>query len=309
MDQLTVERSIFIAADRDRVWQALTNPEQLVQWLVPNLPGAVMKRDDRNKISVYLGEMGMDFVMLDTSDLPRQITSQSLPDKLLTITYTLDEQNSGTLVTVSMSGFEALPADVREDRLHLSGSGWEKTLKNLNAFVAGTELPFPQAFVAPLFGYWRELAQKIAVERSIWINAGRERVWRAITDPEILQRWLSPATPWQLSALEVGGRFYVNNVETSAEMYVEIIERLDPLQQLVTRALPEAPDTVVKTKMYTLKEENGGTRLTVTLIGYENDTEANRWSRMEENTFGFGMMLQNAKAYLEGAELPFPWGF
>ena len=45
METMAVERSIWIKAPRQRIWQAVTDPEQLVQWFVPGLPGAQMKRD------------------------------------------------------------------------------------------------------------------------------------------------------------------------------------------------------------------------------------------------------------------------
>jgi uncharacterized protein YndB with AHSA1/START domain len=310
MENLVVERSVWIAAPRERVWQAVTNPEQVVQWLVPGLPGAMMKRDDEDgKVTVHLGEMGLDFAILQMIDPLRHVTMHSLPENLIKTTYRLEDQEGGTRFTVMMTGFEALPADAREDRLSLSGTGWENTLKNLKAYAEGSELVFPFAFVGPLFGYWRAPGKKLAVERSIWINASCERVWRAISDPKQIQQWFSPETEWQLSALEVGGRFYVQNAETNTEMYVEIIELLDPPYQLVTRCLPAAPDTIIKTKTYTLQEEKGGTRLLVTLAGYEPEPDESRWGHMEENTVGFGMMLQNTKAYVEGESLPFPAGF
>jgi uncharacterized protein YndB with AHSA1/START domain len=53
MEKLVVERSIWIAAPRERVWQAVTDPEQLAQWFLPPTLGAQMKGDDRGKISVY----------------------------------------------------------------------------------------------------------------------------------------------------------------------------------------------------------------------------------------------------------------
>jgi uncharacterized protein YndB with AHSA1/START domain len=309
MEQVTVERSIWIAAPRERVWQAVTNPELLVQWFVPNLPGALMKRDESGKISVHIGEMGIDFVVLEVIEPLRQATNRSLPDRLITTTYTLEEATEGTHVTVTITGFEALPEDARADRLDQIGTSWEQALKNLKAFIDGLKLPFPQAFVGPLFGYWRETRKKLALERSIWIAAPRERVWRAITDPKQLQQWYSPTTAWELSALEVGGRYFVYNSEMNTEMYVELIERVDPPHQLVTRSVPEPPDTVVKDKTYTLQEENGGTRLTVTLAGYEQEPSDTRWNNMEQDTFGFGMMLQNTKAYIEGQNLPYPGGF
>jgi uncharacterized protein YndB with AHSA1/START domain len=308
MEQLTVERSIWIDAPRERVWQAVTDPEQVAQWLLPPALGAQMKRDDSGTISVCMGEMEIHFAILEAVEAPRQVRSRSLPDRLIATTYKLEEENSGTRVTVTMSGFEALPADARQDRLKPSSVGWEKALANLKAYVAGTELPFTQGHIAALFGYRRETKQTFAVERSIWIDAPRERVWRAITDPKQLQQWFSPTTAWELSALEVGGRLYVHNAETDTEMYVQVIELVDPLHQLVTRSEPEPPEPPHVTT-YTLEEEEGGTRLTVTHSGYELEPDDMRWNNMERDAFGFGMMLQNTKAHVEGKSLPFPGGF
>ncbi|HWQ12647.1 MAG TPA: SRPBCC domain-containing protein, partial [Roseiflexaceae bacterium] len=206
----------------------------------------------------------------------------------------------------TMSGFDALPADARQDRLEPSGAGWEKALANVKASVAGAELPFPQGYVAALFGYRRAARETFAVERSIWIAAPRERVWRAITDPAQIEMWFSPGTSWQLSALEVGGRLFVRNPETGAEMYTQVIELIDPPHRFVTRSAP--PETAHVTT-YRLQEERGGTRLTITHAGYELEPAEMRWNNMEQNAFGFGMMLENVWAYVEGRTLPYPGGF
>jgi uncharacterized protein YndB with AHSA1/START domain len=309
MSNLIVERTISIAAPQATVWETITAPEKIVQWMVPNLPGAQMKRDDNGNIAVYLGEMGVDFMVQETLEPPQRVTIRSLPERLITVTYQLTEEDGHIQVTVTMSGFEALPATSREDRMLLSGTGWERALKNLNAYIGGADLPFPQAYVGPLFGYWRAPEERLAIERSIWIDAPRTRVWQALTDPKQYQAWYSPNTPWELSALEVGGRYYVYDTENEIETHVGIIDVLDAPSQFVTRTLPEPPEMVVKDTAYTLTEENGGTRLILTLTGYEPEPEATRWHRMEENAFGFGMMLQNTKTYVEGNPLPFPWGF
>lgn len=306
MEQLTVERSIWIDAPRQRVWQAVTDPEQVAQWFLPPTLGAQLKRDEQGKISVGIGEMDIAIATFEAVDPPRQFTSRSLPDRLIATTYTLAEEKGGTRVTVTMTGFESLPEAARQDRLNPSGMGWEKALENLKAYIEGKELPFPQGYVAALFGYRREAEQKFAVERSIWIDAPRERVWRAITDPKQIQAWFSPTTAWELSALEVGGRLYVRDAETDTEMYVQVIELLDPPHQFITRSEP--PETPHVTT-YRLGEENGGTRLTLTHSGYELEPDDRRWDSMEQNAFGFGMMLENLQAHVEGKPLPYPVGF
>jgi len=308
MEKLTVERSIWIDVPRERVWQAVAEPEQFARWFLPAMPGVPMKRGADGRLSVYLGEMRVDVALFEVVDPPRQIISRSLPDQLIATAYTFDEEKGGTRVTVTMTGFEAMSEDGRWDRLQLSEAAWEKALENLKAYVGGVELPFPWAGVAALFGYWRKMPEKMAVERSIWMNAPRERVWRAITDPAQIEKWFSPGTQWRGTGLEVGGKLSVYNAETNTDMHVQVIEVVDPPYRLVTRSVPEPPEMPHVTD-WTLAEENGGTRLTLTYTGYEHVPEPTRWQNMEENTFGFGMMLLNLKAVVEGDPLPFPGGF
>lgn len=305
VEKVGVERSIWINAPRERVWLAILQPDQIAQWFLPPMLGAQMKRDDKGMLFVSMGGLDVPTAVIEVVSESRQLVSRSLPDMLLTTTYTLEDEKGGTRLTVTMGGFEALPEQAAQERLTPSGAAWEKALDNLKAFIDGAELPFPEGYVASLYGYRREAKDGLAIERSIWVDAPRERVWQAITDPKQLQAWYSPTTPWLLSALEVGGKFYVYNIETETEMYAEIIERLDPPHQLVTRTAAET--TQVTT--WRLDEEKGGTRVTITNSGYELQSEGTRHQNVEQNAFGFGMALANLKAYNEGKELPYPFGF
>ncbi len=308
MEQIKVERTIWIDTPRERVWQAITDPANLAQWLLPPALGAQLKRDANDTILVYMGGMEIPIAVLEEIDPPRHVRSRGLPDGVIAITYMLEEENDGTRVTVTMSGFEKLPADVRQDRIMPSGTAWEKALANLKAYVAGTTLPFPEGYVAALFGYRRESEKTFAVERSIWIAAPREQVWSAITNPIQIEKWFSPGTSWKLTALEVGGRLFIPDPETGDETNVQVIQLVDPPHRFVTHSLPASPGSSEVTA-YLLQDEHGGTRLTITNSGYELLPEDERWTAMEQNAFGFGMMLENLRAYLESKDLPTPGGF
>lgn len=305
MEKLAVERTIWIDAPRERVWQAVTEPEEVAQWFLPPMLGAQMKRGENGRVMVVMGEMGVPVATYDGLNPPRQATSRGYPDGQVATTYTLEEENGGTQVTVTMSGFDALPGESGRERLAPSSDGWEKALANLKAYVEGAELPFPEGYVSSLYGYQRE---KFVVERTVWIKASRERVWQAITDPKQIQQWFSPGTEWGGTRLEEGGRVFVINPETGEEMYVQITEVVDPPNRLVTRTEGEAPNPVYVTD-WQLVEENGGTWLILTYSGYEREAAETRQMNMEQNAFGFGMMLENLKAQIEGADLPYPWGF
>jgi uncharacterized protein YndB with AHSA1/START domain len=308
MEQLKVERTIWIDAPRERVWQAITDPANLAQWLLPPALGADMKRDANDTILVNMGGMEIPVAVLEDVEPPRHVRSYGLPDHVISITYLLEEENDGTRVTVTMSGFEKLPVDAHQDRIMPSGMAWEKALANLKAYVTDITLPFPEGYVAALFGYRRESEKSFAVERSIWIAASRERVWSAITDPIQLESWFSPETSWKLTALEVGGRLFIPDPETGDETNVQVIQLVDRPQRFVTHSLPASPGSSEATA-YLLQEERGGTRLTITNSGYELLPGDERWSTMEQNAFGFVMMLENLRAYIESKDLPTPSGF
>jgi uncharacterized protein YndB with AHSA1/START domain len=308
MEQTAIQRSIWIGAPAERIWQALTDPDQLAQWLLPRILGAQMKRDESGQIYVCMGGMDIPVALFEAVDPPKQVAIRGLPDKLIAALFTLREEQNGTRATVTMSGLDALPEDARRERIGPSGAGWEKALQNLKAHVDGAALPFPEGYVAALFGYRREGKKTFSVERSIWLAAPRERVWRAITDPKLIQQWYSPGTPWRLSELRTGGKLSTYDVETGADVFVQTIEVVDPPHQLVVRSVAEPPVTPQVTT-YTLEEESGGTRLTLTNSGYELEPQDARQQNMEQNAFGFGMALENLQAYLDGRDLPYPYGF
>lgn len=305
----TVTRSLVIGAPRADVWRAVTEPAQLVKWLAPNLPGAELTLEADGRVVVHMGPMGIDLATLHILEPQRAAAMRGLPDQQLTITYALADEGASTRLTVTLGGLEALPAAARADRLGLAGDAWDQALPNLAAAVAGADLPFPQAHIAPLFGYWRAPENQLAIERSIWIKAPPARVWQALVDPQLFQQWFSPTTPWVLTAAAVGGRLYVVDPETKAELYTSVIETFDAPSRLALRHPADAPGAHDKRTVYTLTDENGGTRLTLLYLGYELDEADMRWAAMEQTTFGFGMMLQNIKAVLEDLPLPMPGGF
>jgi uncharacterized protein YndB with AHSA1/START domain len=267
-----------------------------------------MKRDADNRAFVLMGPMEVPVMTFEGADPPRRVTIRGLPDKAITVTFDLAEESGRTQVAVAMRGFETLSADAYQERLGPGRAAWEKALANLAAYLGGQELPHPQGYVAALLGYRLETGAKFAIERTIWMNAPRERVWQALTDPQQLQQWVSPNTPWRLSALEVGGELVAYDAETGDPHSTQVIEVMDAPRHLVLRSIAESP-AIQEVATYLLREENGGTRFILTHAGYETAPADARHQSMEQNAFGFGMMLENLEAYLLDQPLPYPWGF
>jgi uncharacterized protein YndB with AHSA1/START domain len=146
---------------------------------------------------------------------------------------------------------------------------------------------------------------QVAVERSIWIAAPREKVWHAITDPKLIQQWFSPTTPWELSALEVGGKLYAVGYE-SQTCVIEVVDAPRLFRYRWDAQPPDKPLTLVTT--FALEAEKGGTRLTFTETGFASLPNDDGSKRARQNNAGWKMALRNLQAYLEGKDLPYPNG-
>lgn len=140
--------------------------------------------------------------------------------------------------------------------------------------------------------------EAITIERSIWIDAPRERVWRAISDPAQITQWFSPGT----AILQNGDRISIRMGEADVEVAIIVVN--NPPHQFATRNLPEMNLTTT----YTLEEENGGTRFTVTETGLESLSPEERQSRLGQDAPAWERVLANLKAYMNGEQLPFPEG-
>ncbi len=142
MEKITIKRNIWIAAPRERVWQAVTDPAQIAQWFATST--AFSQKGDT--FYMRFGETEVAVAVIEAVDPPRQITTRSLPDRAVTTTYLLEEENGGTRFTVIESGLEALSEDERRKRLDQDEKGWEMALANLQAYIDGRSLPRPEGF-------------------------------------------------------------------------------------------------------------------------------------------------------------------
>lgn len=142
MEPVSIEKSIWIAAPRERVWQAVSDPAQIAEWF-----GAVTNFTKKgDTISARIGDMEVEVARVEVMDPPRQLTTRNLQAPARTTTYTLTEENGGTRFTVTETGFEALTPGERNTQLDQNGEGWEMALQNLNAYILGMPLPRPQGF-------------------------------------------------------------------------------------------------------------------------------------------------------------------
>lgn len=96
-----------------------------------------MKREACDTILVSMAGMELPVAVLEDLDARRSVRSYGLPDHVISITYLLEEENNATRVTVTMSGFEKLPVDARQDRIALCSAAWEKAMANVYSGILG----------------------------------------------------------------------------------------------------------------------------------------------------------------------------
>lgn len=141
--------------------------------------------------------------------------------------------------------------------------------------------------------------EPVTVKSTIWINAPRERVWRAITESEQIRQWWGNDY-WEITALEVGAVVKFGDPDDLMHATVAVV---DPLQEFSLQWPPQPQYHSVQ--MYTtfrLEEENGGTRLTVTDTGFEAMPDDIRQEQVDSTIRGYEIVLTDLKDYVERAE-------
>lgn len=145
MEKADIERSIWIAAPRERVWQALTDPQQFQQWFSPSTPWAQSALEVGGKR--YAAGYEAQASIIQVVDPPREFTiRQESPEPPLTITmrYVLEEENGGTRLNFSQTFAGALDKAARQSMVNDYNGGWDLLFENLKAYSEGRALPFTE---------------------------------------------------------------------------------------------------------------------------------------------------------------------
>jgi uncharacterized protein YndB with AHSA1/START domain len=142
-----IVKSIEINAPRARVWKALTDPKEFGAWFeialeMPFVPGKLTK----GRLTTPGWEhIVMEFVVqkLEEPRLfsftwhpyavdPRVDYSKETPTL---VEFKLEPKGAGTLLTVTESGFDAIPAVRRDEAFRQNSGGWDAQIKNIKNYV------------------------------------------------------------------------------------------------------------------------------------------------------------------------------
>jgi uncharacterized protein YndB with AHSA1/START domain len=138
----------------------------------------------------------------------------------------------------------------------------------------------------------------ISIARDIWVAATPERVWQAITEPALLERWYAPGCPWEIPTLAVGAPVRFHN--TPEEVLAATIVVLDAPRELTLRwqASPDLPGAEVTTS-FRLAAEAGGTVVSIHEWGFESLPAGQGPAHAAQAAEGYAASLAALKALLE----------
>ena len=146
-----IEKQIQINAPAYRVWNALTDHREFSEWFRVNLesPFAVGKTS-RGRIT----HPGYEHVVMEV--VVKAIQPQTYfsftwhpyavdpkidysKEKPTLVEFRLESNDGGTLLAVTESGFDAVPAIRRDEAFRMNSGGWEAQLKNIKTHAEHTK--------------------------------------------------------------------------------------------------------------------------------------------------------------------------
>jgi len=148
VEQHRIQKEIVLQAPVSRVWRALTDHRQFGQWFRvaldgPFVPGQVSRGHitwpgyEHLQWEVVVQKMEPErlfsFTWHPYAVDPNFDYSQETPTL---VEFTLEKTAAGTLLRVTESGFDKVPANRRLEAFRRNEGGWTQQMKNIETYVA-----------------------------------------------------------------------------------------------------------------------------------------------------------------------------
>lgn len=143
----SIRKQITLRASRSRVWRALTDSSEFGQWFGVAFEGPFRVGE---KISGQITHKECDHMIFDAwidrmdaedtfvfrwqpQDISEGVDKSSQPSTV--VTFVLADADDGTLLTVTESGFDALPESSRMEVFSRNEGGWTAQMDNIRKHV------------------------------------------------------------------------------------------------------------------------------------------------------------------------------
>jgi uncharacterized protein YndB with AHSA1/START domain len=142
-----IEKQIEIHAPLERVWRALTDYQEFGEWFRVKLEGPfVVGQTVRGQITHPGYEHVTMEVIVHSIEPPRRFAFYWRPyaidptvdysaEPRTLVEFTLEPTPTGTLLQVTESGFDGIPAGRRDEAFRMNERGWAGQVKNIDKYV------------------------------------------------------------------------------------------------------------------------------------------------------------------------------
>jgi uncharacterized protein YndB with AHSA1/START domain len=142
-----IEKSVELNADVERVWRALTDHEEFGAWFRVKLDGPFAVGETSLGHITYPGYEHVRWeAEVVRMERPRHFAFTWHPyaidpdkdysgEPSTLVEFRLEPNGTGTRLTVTESGFDALPADRRDEAFRMNEGGWSEQVRNIAAYV------------------------------------------------------------------------------------------------------------------------------------------------------------------------------
>jgi uncharacterized protein YndB with AHSA1/START domain len=146
--QDSIEREITVRASKERVFDAITDPEKIIKWFPDKVEGkiAVGERPifdfgEYGKAAVYIAAVDpYDYFAYrwvpGHSDYPKGFVGDVLSQPHTLVEFRLEEVAGGTIIKVKESGFASLPPPMNEKKFTENTDGWKMMFDLLEKYLA-----------------------------------------------------------------------------------------------------------------------------------------------------------------------------
>ena len=145
-----IEKQIQLRAPRGRVWRAIADKTEFGQWFGVKFPPGTFAPGE--KVSGPITYPGYEHLIMDIwvvevapertlsyrwhpYDIDPKVDLSGEPTTL--VTFTLEDKDGGTLLTIVESGFDQIPLQRRAEAYRMNNGGWAEQTVSIQRHVGG----------------------------------------------------------------------------------------------------------------------------------------------------------------------------
>jgi uncharacterized protein YndB with AHSA1/START domain len=145
-----IEKQIELKAPVSRVWRALTDHREFGEWFRVSIDGPFVPGQVSTGNITYPGYEHLKWEAIVQKMEPEKLFSftwhpYAIDPKMdysgepqTLVEFTLEPIASGTLLRVTESGFDKIPANRRAEAFRMNDGGWAQQMKNIEKHVSPT---------------------------------------------------------------------------------------------------------------------------------------------------------------------------